>query len=750
MLRILTDPISLTGAPVQIISNPLSLHYPEIDFTDIEMRNNVIRTGRLPEGEYSLCVNIENLSGNVLASNICASFTINYPAPPQLISPANNERLELTYPVFQWTPVTVPPNLTINYTIRIVEVLSGQNPSTAISSNYPIYENTRITGTTFMYPVDAPTLENGKTYAWQIQALDQYGTPPTQNDGKSEIFTFTKSSISGVGGLTIVYPQNNDTIPWNYFPIIFRFDPYSNDYIRCEYTFEISENGRTLYTRNRTGSNALNWPRGPRLSQQEALGITVSEIQSQHLAINKRQNETPAPPSFNRGRNYSWNADIEIESRTRTEITGTLNGNFSVGMGKPVLNQPHNADTLSRGTVNFSFLTSNPPSSLVPPFPILQSGGGAASFFNGSIHERWVLEVSRRSDMSEAQRVSNGFVGGELDLNTAIDNQSTALSAIYRNINVTYNANDTGWYYWRVKWLTNPDDSTSEAYRESEIYRFYVRDTVTQRDSTRPTPSSCIASCEAPPITNRTAVTTARAGSDLQIGLFTMRVTEIRWTGETAEGRGTIRVPFLRAPIKVNFRNIKVNTEGRIFEGIVRAEYDNQSVVPSSLTSPGRTIASLSESEIQNLYQYVNQETRRVTSFLGDSPIGLPIGLDKIVEGRRYTIAIVGLDFKIDKAELNAMVALDFPELNGWIGLGAKEICFHPNGLGGLGQGMLYLPNNVDLLWSSDVTVRLKRTQFSDDYRSISDSGTYVSWDCSGFLSMGISGEIRFGRNLLV
>jgi len=750
LLRVLTDPIALTGSPVQVISNPLSLHYSEIDFVDTETRDNVIRTGRLPEGEYSLCINIENLSGAVLASNICASLTINYPSAPQLISPENNALVDQTYPVFQWTPVTVPPRYTISYTFRLYEILSGQTPSTAIASNHPVYENTSITGTTFIYPVDAPTLETGKSYAWQVQVLDQYGTPLTQNNGKSEIFTFTKVRSGVVGNLTIVYPQNNDTIPWNYFPIIFRFDPYSDDYIKCEYTVELSENGRTLYTKNRTGSNALDWPRGPRRSQEEALGLSITEEQSQHLAINKRLNESPAPPQFNRGKNYSWSADIEIESRRRTEISGTLNGDFSVGMGRPVLNQPRDSDTLSRGIINFSFLTSNPPSRLVPPFSIVQSGGGAANFFNGGIRERWVLEVSRRSNMSEAVQVSNGFIGADLDLNSAIDNPSSAISAIYKNVNASYNANDTGWYFWRVKWLINQDDSTSNSYRESEIFRFYVRDTVTQRDTTRPTPSSCIASCEAPPITNRTAVTTARAGSDLQIGLFTMRVTEIRWTGETAEGRGTIRVPFLRAPIRVNFRNIKVNNEGRIFEGIVRAEYDNQSVVPSSLTSPGRSIASLNESEIRNLYEYVNQEVRRVTSFFGDNPIGLPIGLDKIVDGRRYTVAIVGLDFKVDKAELNAMVALDFPELHGWIGLGAKEICFHPNGLGGLGQGMLYLPNNVDLVWSSDITIRLKKTQFSDDYGAISDSGTYVKWDCSGFLSLGISGEIRFGRNLLV
>lgn len=756
VFRSLTNLIDLNGSPVQVIDNTNLVSFSDASYTDADYRNKVQQTGRLLEGDYTVCVNIENLTGAILASNICADFTILYPSAPQLISPADNENLDpiITYPTFQWVPVIVPSAYEIKYTIRIVEVLTGQTPSQAIAANYPVYENNQITLSSFTYPLDAPELEANKTYAWQIQALDQFGFPPTQNEGKSEIFTFTKAAGSGTGNLTIVFPANNDTIPWDYFPIIHRFDPYSDEYFRYSVLFELFENGSSLYVRDRTGDNEVRWPLGPERSQEEALGgIDITREESQHLPINKRLSDSPTPPMFRHGNNYSWTADIEIRSRSRTEISGRLNGNFSVGMGKPILRQPVNNDTIPAGDITLLFTTSNPPSRIAPPFSILQSGGGAANFYNGGVRERWVLEISRNSSMSGATNIADSLIGNGLDLNSAIDNPASAISALYKDVSVPYNAVDTGWYYWRVKWLSDPNNLTSTAYRQSDVFRFYVgtRDTTRSGDTTA-TPGSCIAECEAPqiPASERVPVTTATVGSNLQIGLFTLNVTEINWSGQTASGRGTINVPFFRAPVRVSFNNIKVNAANKIFEGTVQAEYDNQSVIPPSLLSAGGMITGMSDTELQNLNSYVSQASRLVSAFTGSTPVGMPIGLDNEVDGRRYTIAIVGLDFTPERAELNAMVALDFPELHGWLGLGAKEICFHPNGLGGLGRGMLYLPIDKEYLWSDDLTIRLKATQFNSGYTSIADSGTFVRWDCDGFVSLTIKGEIVFGSNLLV
>ncbi|MFN3695536.1 MAG: hypothetical protein ACK4UV_11050, partial [Ignavibacterium sp.] len=182
--------------------------------------NRVQQTGRLLEGDYTVCISIENLTGAILANNICADFTILYPSAPQLIFPVNNDSFEtnINYPTFQWMPVIVPPAYQITYTLKIVEILQGQIPSQAINANLPLYENNQITTSTVTYPIDALPLEPGKKYAWQVQVLDQYGFPPTQNNGKSEIFTFTKKKEIPQfvqNPISLTAPSNNEAIKSN-------------------------------------------------------------------------------------------------------------------------------------------------------------------------------------------------------------------------------------------------------------------------------------------------------------------------------------------------------------------------------------------------------------------------------------------------------------------------------------------------------------------------------------------------------
>ncbi|HXF99843.1 MAG TPA: hypothetical protein VNL69_03615, partial [Bacteroidota bacterium] len=163
---------------------------------DASVRSQIIRSGRIPEGEYIACVNIREVSGTLLAQNVCSqAFTIVYPDPPFLITPADRDTIQQQYPIFSWTPVTVPPAYTINYQLRLVEVLPNQVPSQALAANTPPqYENLAITTTSLVYPVEALPLQEGKRYAWQIQVLDQNGYPPTSNNGRSQIFTFVYRS----------------------------------------------------------------------------------------------------------------------------------------------------------------------------------------------------------------------------------------------------------------------------------------------------------------------------------------------------------------------------------------------------------------------------------------------------------------------------------------------------------------------------------------------------------------------------
>jgi len=225
-----TNPIQLNEQAVQIINNTKLISIADASFKNNEYKLKVQQSGRLLEGVYTACLTIENTRGAVLASNVCSDFTILYPSAPQLIFPVNNDSIEsnINYPTFQWTPVIVPPAYQIKYTIRIVEVLQGQTPSQAISANVPVYENNQLMTNVLVYPIDAFPLEAGKKYAWQVQCLDQYGLPATQNQGRSEIFTFVKKKLSlhlTQNLISLDSPNNNEAIKTNTPKFSWSFTP---------------------------------------------------------------------------------------------------------------------------------------------------------------------------------------------------------------------------------------------------------------------------------------------------------------------------------------------------------------------------------------------------------------------------------------------------------------------------------------------------------------------------------------------
>jgi len=166
---------------------------------DPGLEDQVVRTGRLPEGDYTACVAVTDLGGFVLAQD-CAEFTIIYPDPPMLIAPASDDVVLSAAPIFQWTPLQVPSDYTLRYVLQIAEVLPNQLPEAALSSNILWYENDDVGTTSLPYPLDALPLESGKTYAWRVIAMDQNGYAASANDGSSEIWTFTYDDGAGGGG----------------------------------------------------------------------------------------------------------------------------------------------------------------------------------------------------------------------------------------------------------------------------------------------------------------------------------------------------------------------------------------------------------------------------------------------------------------------------------------------------------------------------------------------------------------------
>lgn len=118
-------------------------------------------------------------------------------SPPLPISP-NNAEISTVLPLFVWTLV---PNAA-GYEVLVG---SDQNPESNL-----YWRSGRLNTTQAMYPGAARALENGKTYFWQVRALDGFGNPIGGVDGKSQPVWFRVNSLGRVQ--TGVTPAEADRI----------------------------------------------------------------------------------------------------------------------------------------------------------------------------------------------------------------------------------------------------------------------------------------------------------------------------------------------------------------------------------------------------------------------------------------------------------------------------------------------------------------------------------------------------------
>lgn len=201
--------------PQVIVTGPATALTDFVDLTgtsehDQGIEDQMRRTGRLPEGDHTACVAVTDAGGFVLAED-CATFTIVYPDPPYLIGPLDDAAVTSGYPVFQWTPLQVPPAFQLAYVLRVSEVLTGQTPAQALVANIPVFETTTF-GTNLEYPIGAPPLEETKLYAWRVQALDQNGYAASSNEGRSEVWTFTAGGGQQRIATSIALTPDRDTL----------------------------------------------------------------------------------------------------------------------------------------------------------------------------------------------------------------------------------------------------------------------------------------------------------------------------------------------------------------------------------------------------------------------------------------------------------------------------------------------------------------------------------------------------------
>jgi len=161
------------------------------------IRQQVIATGELPEGQYQLCIRILDAQLRPRSQQVCAPFTIVLPDPPQLLSPIGGKEVS-PMPLLQWTPSN-PPAPGLQYQVTVKVRYRGQTPAQAMASN-PVRLQATVPTTSYQVPVteqikgdlDAP---NYAGHVWKVQALFN-GRPYGRNRGLSQIEWFVVPAMA--------------------------------------------------------------------------------------------------------------------------------------------------------------------------------------------------------------------------------------------------------------------------------------------------------------------------------------------------------------------------------------------------------------------------------------------------------------------------------------------------------------------------------------------------------------------------
>lgn len=204
----------LNGVALKDIFDLNSLNVYGID------KVKLVQTSRLPEGNYSFCVQAVDMTNNQVISSAaplgCTTISITYPDAPILISPIANYSVFATTPqsvVFNWINPSFAP-IGTQYVLQVAEMpITSNNPNQVLNSvSFPLVNRT-LNGFSYILSPADPPLVIGKTYAWRVKALDPTGRIIFKNGGVSQanIFTYTNPIELGTSP-TLISPQQNANI----------------------------------------------------------------------------------------------------------------------------------------------------------------------------------------------------------------------------------------------------------------------------------------------------------------------------------------------------------------------------------------------------------------------------------------------------------------------------------------------------------------------------------------------------------
>jgi hypothetical protein len=127
-------------------------------------------THTLPSGKFSYCISI---TGVDIGDEYCETLESDNSSFLYLVSPPDKDEIETKYPVLFWThsgdfSLSNPNEY---YRMIVTEMSNGQSAEAAINTGVPSLIKNYLSSHQVQYPMDAKELQEGKSYAWQVQKM---------------------------------------------------------------------------------------------------------------------------------------------------------------------------------------------------------------------------------------------------------------------------------------------------------------------------------------------------------------------------------------------------------------------------------------------------------------------------------------------------------------------------------------------------------------------------------------------------
>ena len=703
----------------------------DVEFGDYS-REDIMTSGMLPEGEYNLCLSAFDLESGERLSNgepdDCFTFNLNYAERPIIILPENESDIpanEIDRLTVSWTDPAFAmfgsEDIDIQYTIQLIDVEDTDYPDVPAEELFApdatiFFEDiTEDEGSGFTtYIIDDAGFELGHTYAIRITAQDLNNHIAYQYGGHSEVNIFTITGGSSVCSISdpefdfqidYLFPDNHDTLPFSFIPCVIEITPHCENFIRFNYTFFTAED--PLVSSNSYEREVEDrWPRGPRDYLVNDLDVPepVGERPWQFITNLRDDQESEMP--LRRGTIYDWsilNGIIHIGGESATaDLTAK---SYVYGMTKPVLSTPENNDTLSPGNINFEFNKGTSPENLLPETVKLLAADrgdieGAQNI--GNVRERWVLQIAT-SENFEAENIvwgNSGLVDESSD-----QSEETLQHNVYGEEALEHEFTDNGDYWWRVIWLKNPEMDIPENfyieendfYLQSSIRKFVIGSGGSGGDEEEVVGEkhNCDSECTIPEIENTEDISSLEENDTISVGQFTMTITEISQSGHLFSGQGKIALPFFEDKfLLVEFEDIKVNTDNRMYDGVVNGREKETCEFLSGLHNSAGNIPMLADSsDVENLVDWMDNAGQLLGNLTSSEEIGIPFGIDTHYGDESDQPVVFGVmetKFEPTQAMMSVIAAVGFEQINSTMGFGA-QICFTPHGLTN-DSTMFYLP----------------------------------------------------------